>query len=73
MVPRAQAQVSERAEDEDGFKYPPLTECVAVFGTASSFKLLLANDVRIGRRTLHEAAKSSATCDAADKLRGWQF
>ena len=61
------SQISDGAEDEDPLKYPPLTESVAALGTVSIFKLLRANDARIGRRTLHRAAKSAATCDAADK------
>lgn len=61
------AQISDGADEEDAFKYPPLTESVAASGTVSSFKLLRANNARIGRRTLHRAAKSAATCDAADK------
>lgn len=61
------SQISDGAEDEDPLKYPPLTESVAALGTVSIFKLLRANDARIGRRTLHQAAKSAATCDAADK------
>ena len=61
------AKVSDGAEDEDALRYPPLTECVAASGTVSIFKLLRANDARIGRRTLHRAAGSAATCDAADK------
>lgn len=58
------AKVSDRAEDEDVFRYPPLTELVAASGTVSIFKLLRANGARTGRRTLH----SAATCvNAADK------
>lgn len=60
------AKVSDRAEDEDALRYPPLTELVAASGTVSIFKLLRANGA--GRRTLHSAAGSAATCvNAADK------
>ncbi|MCJ1423548.1 hypothetical protein MMC29_001432 [Sticta canariensis] len=61
------AQVSDGAEDENALRNPPLTEKVAALGTISSFKLLRANDARIGRRTVHKAAESAATCDAAHK------
>lgn len=61
------SQISDGAEDEDPLKYPPLTESVAALGTVPIFKLLRANDARIGRRTLHRATGSAATCDAADK------
>lgn len=61
------AQISDGAEDEDALRCPPLTECVAASGTISIFKLLRANGALIGRRTLHLAAGSAATCDAADK------
>lgn len=63
------AQMSDGAEDEDALKYPQLTERVAASGTVSIFKLLRANDARIGRRTLHRAAESAASCDAADKAK----
>ena len=61
------AQVSDGADEDDALKYSPLTESVAASGTVSSFKLLRANNARIGRRTLHRAAESAATCDPADK------
>ncbi|MCJ1260738.1 hypothetical protein MMC22_000600 [Lobaria immixta] len=61
------AQVSDEAEEENALRCPPLTESVAASGTVSSFKLLRANHALIGRRTLHRAAESAATCDAADK------
>lgn len=61
------AQVSDGAEDENSLTNPPLTESVAALGTVSSFKLLRASNAHIGRRTLHRAAASAATCDAADK------
>lgn len=61
------AQVSDGAENEDALKYPPLTESVAALGTVSCFKLIRENDARIGRRTLHRAAESAATCDVVDK------
>ncbi len=61
------AQISDGAKDEDALRNPPLTECVAASGTISIFKLLRANNARIGRRTLHRAAESAATCNAADK------
>lgn len=61
------AQISDGAKDEDALRNPPLTERVAASGTISIFKLLRANNARIGRRTLHRAAESAATCNAADK------
>lgn len=61
------SQISDGAEDEDSFRYPPLTESVAASGNVSIFKLLRAKDARIGQRALHRAAESAATCDAADK------
>lgn len=61
------AQVSDGVEDENALSNPPLTESVAALGTVSSFKLLRANNARIGPRTLHRAAASAATCDVADK------
>lgn len=61
------AEISDGAKDEDALRNPPLTECVAASGTISIFKLLRANNARIGRRTLHRAAESAATCNAADK------
>lgn len=61
------AQVSNGAEDDNALRNPPLTESVAASGTLSSFKLLRANNARIGRRTLHSAAASAATCDAPEK------
>ncbi|MCJ1267213.1 hypothetical protein MMC22_007098 [Lobaria immixta] len=61
------AQVSDGVEDEDTLKYPPFSEKVAASGTLSTFKRLRANNARMGRRTLHWAAESAATCDAADK------
>jgi len=41
---------------------------VAASGTVSSFKLLRGHNARIGPRTLHRAAESAVTCDAAEKL-----
>lgn len=61
------AQISDGADEEDALRKPPLTESVAALGTVSSFKLLRANNARVGQRTLHRAAGSAATCDATDK------
>ncbi len=61
------AQISDGADEEDTFKYSPLTESVAGLGTVSSFKLLRENNARIGQRTLHRAAEGAATCNAAEK------
>lgn len=61
------SRISHGAENEDPLRYPPLKESVAASGNVSIFKMLCANDARIGRRALHRAAESAATCDAADK------
>lgn len=61
------AKVSDGKDDEDDFKYPPITEETAALGTVSCFKLLRANNARLGRRTLHRAASSAAHCAAVDK------
>ena len=62
------AQVSDGAENEDAFTFPPLTESVAALGTVSIFKLICAKGARIGQRTLHRAAESAAEYDTPPRM-----
>ena len=57
------AEVSDGKQDEDDVKYPSLTEEAAGSATVSCFKYLRANNAQLGRRTLHNAASSAASCN----------
>ena len=61
------AEVSDGREDEDDVRYPPLTEEAAGLATVSCFKLLRANNAQLGRKVLHKAASSAASCDELEK------
>ena len=61
------AEVSDRKEDEDDVRYPPLTEQAAALATVSCLKFLRSNNAQLGRRMLHKAASSAASCDELEK------
>ncbi|MCJ1268400.1 hypothetical protein MMC22_008288 [Lobaria immixta] len=62
------AQVSDGAEKEDAFTFPPLTERVAALGTVSIFKIICAKGAHVGQRTLHRAAESAAKYDTPQRV-----
>ncbi|KAG6989871.1 hypothetical protein G7Y79_00062g093490 [Physcia stellaris] len=49
------AEISDGKENEDAYRYPPLTEYAACDASVSCFKLLRAHGAKLGRRTLHKA------------------
>ena len=61
------AEVSDGKENEDGYRYRPLTELAARAATVSSFKLMRAHGAQLGRKTLHKAVEGAARCSLEKK------
>ena len=61
------AEVSDGKENEDGYRYRPLTELAAAVATVSCFKLLRVHGAQFGRKTLHQAVKGAAWCSPEEK------
>lgn len=61
------AEISDGKENEDEYRYPPLTEHAARNATVSCFKLLRAHGAKLGRKTLHRAAKGAVYSSPEDK------
>ena len=61
------AEVSDGKENEDGYRYRPLTDLAAGEATVSCFKLIRAHGAQLGRTTLHKAVKGAAWCPPENK------
>ena len=61
------AEISDGKENEDAYRYPPLTEHAARYATVSCFKLLRAHGAKLGRKTLHKAAKGAVFSSPENK------
>ncbi|KAL8788496.1 MAG: hypothetical protein Q9195_007273 [Heterodermia aff. obscurata] len=62
------AEVSDGKENEDEYRYRPLTDLAAGEATVSCFKMIRAHGAQLGRKTLHKAVKGAAWCPPENKL-----
>ena len=61
------ATIPTDLEGTDPYFHRPMTETVAAVGTVSCFRLIRSLGAPVGRRTLHAAAQSAATCSIVQK------